>query len=46
MIYDFDNFTLTAELVVKVFEIFEAYLSLCNNLCGKLVSSLALPISI
>ena len=40
----FENFILADELFSKVLQSFENYVSVNNNLCGKLVSSLEFPI--
>ena len=40
----FENFVLANEAFAKALRIFETCLSVNNNLCGKLVSSLELPI--
>ena len=41
----FENFILTDEPFAKASQIFETYVLVNNNLCGKLVSSLASPIT-
>ena len=40
----FENFILSVESFAKVLGIFETCVLVNNNLCGKLVSSLASPI--
>ena len=40
----FENFILTDEPSAKFLQIFETCVSVDNNLCGKLVSSIELPI--
>ena len=40
----FENFILADEASAKALRIFETCVSLHNNLCGKLVSSVELPI--
>ena len=41
---DFDNFKLPGQLFAKTLQSLEACVLVNNNLCGKLVSSLELPI--
>ena len=42
----FENFILTEESFAKFLRIFETCVSVNNNFCGKLLSSLELPIKI
>ena len=43
-IWDFENFRLADEPFAKTLQIFQTCVSVINNLCGKLVSSLEFSI--